>query len=150
MRSLKRQIAELREFIRKNVGDQEAVQELGRLRGVSETQAAVLLGLVGQASFSHRDQLVAYVGLDIMPRQSGLWQGRGKLSKRGNAYGRKVLYQIAWSLKTHNDTYREYYERLYRTDGKHYTTCLMAVARKFLRFFYAYYWKGSVVIPSAA
>lgn len=139
--SLDREILVLREYVRTTAPDQETVKDLGTIKGISEEQIAILLAALSDKSFSNRDQLVAFVGLDVMPRRSGQWRGKEKLSKRGNPYIRKVLYQMAWGLKQHNPEYQQYYARLYHEQKKHYTTCLMAVARKFLRFFYAYYWK---------
>jgi transposase len=104
--------------------------------GLSPDKAAVLYNALSGLSFHNRNQLVAYVGLDVRPRRSGQWQGREKLSKRGNPYLRKTLYHIAWGLYRHHPDYRAYYDRL-RADGKHYTTCLIAIARKFLRYYYA-------------
>ena len=116
----------------------------GAVKGISETQTSILLSALSEKEFTNRDQLVAFVGLDVKKRQSGSWQGKEKLSKRGNGYLRKILYQIAWGLKTHNQTFKDYYERLYKTEKKHYTTTLIAIARKFLRFLYAYYWEKTV------
>jgi transposase len=125
---------------------EEAFALAKHTKGVSTEQACILLASLQDKHFAHRDQLVAFVGLDVMSRKSGSWVGKQKLSKRGNAYLRKTLYRIAWGLKTHNDTHKKYYEKL-RARGHHYTTCLMAVARKFLRYLYAYYYKGSVSFP---
>jgi transposase len=66
--------------------------------GVSQVQVAALLIGLRNRQFAHRDQLVALVGLDVRVRQSGSWQGRQVLSKRGNGYLRKVLFQIGWGL----------------------------------------------------
>lgn len=108
--------------------------------GLSHEKMATLLAMLGDKEFKTRDQLVAFVGLDIMPRQSGTWRGKGKLSKRGNPYVRKLLYQVAWGLKQNNPVYQAEYERL-RANGKNYTTTLLALSRKFLKFLFAYYWK---------
>ena len=112
--------------------------------GLSPRRVAVVFAVLGDREFTNRDQLTAFVGLDVAPRQSGMWRGRGKLSKRGNAYVRKVLYQMAWGLKQHNMTYRAIYDRL-RAAGKNYKTTLIILARKFLRFLYAYYWKSGFI-----
>jgi transposase len=114
------------------------------MKGVSTTQTAILFSVLSEKHFNNRDQLVAFVGLDVKKRQSGSWQGKEKLSKRGNGYLRKILYQIAWGLKTHNQTFKNYYERVYKKEKKHYTTTLIAIARKFLRFLYAYYWQKTI------
>lgn len=141
--SLDDQITELKEQLR-IMAPSTAKQLADHISGVSETQAATLMAMLQGTSFSNRDQLVAFVGLDVRPRRSGQWRGREKLSKRGNPYIRKVLYQIAWGLRLNNPTYRKYYEKQ-RAAGKHYNTCMTAVARKFVRFFYAYHCqKGGV------
>lgn len=125
---------------------EEAVELAANVKGISTEQTSVLLASLKDKHFEHRDQLVAFVGLDVMSRKSGAWVGKQKLSKRGNAYLRKVLYQMAWGLKMHNEEFRAYYERL-RKKGHHYTTCIIAVARKFLRFLFAFYYKRSISYP---
>jgi transposase len=111
--------------------------------GVSQQQVAVLLVGLGDKTFSNRDQLVAFVGLDVKTRQSGKWLGRQCISKRGNGYLRKVLFQVGWGLMMHHPIYNEYYKAM-RARGKNHKTCIIATARKFLRFLFSFYWKRSV------
>lgn len=113
--------------------------------GLSRKKLAVIYALIGDKEFATHNQLTAFMGMDIAVRQSGKWLGRSKLSKRGNSYGRKVLYQIAWGLKTHNQIFRDYYNKS-REDKKHYNTILIAMARKFLRYYFAYCFKGTVTV----
>ena len=110
-------------------------------KGLSEEKLAVLLALIGDKTFENRNQLTAFVGLDIALRQSGVWRGKQKLSKRGNPYAKKILYQIAWGLKQHNQLYRTYFDRLRLENKKHYNAAMAATARKFLRFLFAYYFQ---------
>ncbi len=112
-----------------------------KTKGVSQEKISIVLSMLADKRFENRDQLVAFVGLDVMPRQSGTWRGKGKLSKRGNPYLRKVLYHIAWGLQKHNQVYKAEYDRL-RAAGKSYTQTLVILSRKFLRFLFAYYWKN--------
>lgn len=84
---------------------------------------------------------VAFVGLDIGIKQSGSWQGRSRLSKRGNAYLRKRLYQAAWGAKQNNAEFKAYYEQL-REQGRPYVECLLILARKILRIAYNLSQKG--------
>jgi transposase len=114
------------------------------MRGISLEQASVLMIALRDKTFVDRDQLVAFVGLDVRVRQSGKWIGRQVLSKRGNGYLRKILFQVGWSLYMNNDEYRAAYMRM-RARGKNYKTCIIALARKFLRFLFAFYWKKTVV-----
>lgn len=147
LQTIDAQIAELKKQIQKQAPP-SAKQLAEKMSGVSENLIAILMSGLSGASFSNRDQLVAFVGLDVRARQSGSWQGKEHLSKRGNPYLRKILYQIAWGLKQNNPRYQQYYHRLYREEEKHYNTAMMAVARKFLRFFYAYHFKQSIPLST--
>jgi len=105
-------------------------------KGISRAELGILHALLAGHEFSSKDKLVAFFGLDVRKRQSGSWQGREHLSKRGNPYGRKILYQIAWGLMMHNPKYKQYYHSL-RNRNKPYLTAMAAISRKFLRNFYA-------------
>ena len=129
---LRRKICEL--------APKEAKELSDNTHGLGYEKMAMLLAMLGDKEFTSRDQLVAFVGLDVMPRQSGTWRGRGRLSKRGNPYVRKMLFQVAWGLKQNNPLYQTAYKKL-RAKGTNYVTTLIILARKFLRFLYAYYWK---------
>jgi len=74
--------------------------------------------------------------------------GRQVISKRGSPYLRKVLFQIGWGLMMHNEEYQRAY-RAMRARGKKYKTCVIAMARKFLRFLFAFYWKKTIVLQSS-
>jgi Transposase IS116/IS110/IS902 family len=91
---------------------------------------------------------VAFVGLDVRTRQSGQWTGRQVISKRGNGYLRKILFQIGWGLMINNEEYQRAYQAM-RARGKNYKTCIIALARKFLRFLFAFYWKKTIVLETS-
>jgi transposase len=128
---------------------QEARVLAAAMPGISHEQVAILLVALGDKTFENRDQLVAFVGLDVRLRQSGTWQGRQVLSKRGNGYLRKVLFQIGWGLMMHHEEYQRAYQAM-RARGKKYKTCVIAMARKFLRLLFAFYWKKTVVLQASA
>lgn len=109
-------------------------------KGLSSEKLAVIYTLLSGKHFDNCDQLVAFFGLDVAPRKSGKWVGQSKLSKRGNPYARKILYQIAWGLKMHNEIFKESYNK-YRKENYHYNAILMILARKFLRYYFSYNFK---------
>jgi hypothetical protein len=127
----------------------EAHELAAHVAGLSLPQAAALFVGIGDKTFENRDQLVAFVGLDVKTRQSGKWVGKQILSKRGNGYLRKILFQLGWSLTMNNERYHEYYQRM-KARGKPGKTCIIAVARKFLRFLFAYFWKKSIDLSHAS
>ena len=111
----------------------ELADELVKVPGVSRSAISIVLSMVGNRKFTSRDQLVAFCGIDLSIRESGTSvHGKRHLSKRGDPFLRKKLFQIAWALKMHNPEYQRYYEKK-REEGHHYFTCLIAIARKFLR-----------------
>lgn len=136
--ALKRQIEALNTELVAQSGERARALS-GQLKGLTDRKMAVIDTHLAGRAFGSRDALVAFCGLDVRARRSGQWRGKEHLSKRGNAYLRKTLYHIAWGLSRYHPVYREYYQRL-RENKKHYTACIMAVARKFLRFLYAWYW----------
>ena len=123
----------------------EVKQQADRTDGLSREKLAVIHALLAGKYFETCDQLVAFFGLDIAVRKSGKWSGQAKLSKRGNSYARKILYQIAWGLKTHNEIFKPCYAK-YRKEKIHYNAILMILARKFLRYYFSNNFKGSTII----
>jgi transposase len=115
-----------------------SAQKLSATPGVSARAAALLMSHLEGRSFGHRDQLVAFFGLDVRVIQSGTFRGRGKLSKRGDSYMRKILHQIAWGLKMYDPFYKKLFTD-YRAARRPYKECLTIIARKFLRHVYAQY-----------
>lgn len=111
-------------------------QQAKEIKGVSYEKLAIIYALTNGKHFDNHDQLVAFFGLDVSVRKSGHWVGKAKLSKRGNSYARKTLYQMAWGLKMHNEIFKACYEK-YREANYHYTTILMILARKFLRLYFS-------------
>lgn len=81
-------------------------------------------------------QWIAFLGIDIPPRESGNWRGRSKLSKRGSPYIRKRLFSAAWGAAMNNAEFKEYYQQL-KAAGKHHNTALIIIARKLLNIIYA-------------
>ena len=94
---------------------------------------AVLRAELGDVQrFSRTDEVIAYGGMDIEIKESGLWKGKAKLSKRGSGLVRRVLYMAALRC-IHRDgsAFGVYYQRLVER-GLKKGSALMAVMRKML------------------
>ena len=76
-------------------------------------------------------QWVAFAGLDPRPKESGMYKGQRKISKRGNKYLRKALYFPAITAATHQPSVRRYYLHLTNA-GKKKMVAVIAVMRKLL------------------
>src|SRR5258708_20154405 len=78
------------------------------------------------------DQVIAYAGLDVEIKESGLWKGQAKLSKRGSGLLRQTLYLAALrSIHLEGSAFGAYYRRLVER-GLKKGSALMAVMRKML------------------
>ena len=132
-------IQEAMEILKKMISKQASplAKELAKISGISLFQATTLCLATENRVFETRDQLIAFFGLDVRQRQSGMWRGTQRLSKRGNPYLRKILFQLGWSLCMNNPEYKEYYNHQYKEKDKHYYTAIIATARKFLRYYFA-------------
>lgn len=151
MTHLKKSISELEKQIEETkmslskIMPERIKQQAIETKGLSLEKLAIIHTLLDGKHFDNRNQLVAFFGLDIAVRKSGKWVGKAKISKRGNAYARKILYQIAWGLKTHNEIFKISYAN-HRKENYHYNAIMMILARKFLRFYFSYNLQGTTNI----
>ena len=100
--------------------------------GISPYMASLILQFFDTDYNKPAKQWIAYAGMDVSVKQSGTWRGRGKLSKRGNAYLRKRLFCAAWGATMHNDEFRKYYDEL-KEKGRRHVEALMIIARRLVR-----------------
>lgn len=134
LKQLRKQMEkELEGLLVENIAEHERFMRLRKLPGYSD----VVSGLVGQLDRQVKgpESWVAYVGVDISVRESGTWKGRGKLTKRGNAYLRKRLYQAAWGACMNYDYVRAYYDEL-KAKGRNHVEANCIISRKLLRIAY--------------
>lgn len=86
-------------------------------------------------------QVVSYAGLDIQHNQSGIREGKTRISKKGNSYIRNALYMPALSASQHNKALNLFYNQLKeRKPAK--KIAVTAVARKLLILIYVL-WKNN-------
>lgn len=114
----------------RQIGDPQIAQAFTHLPGITADCAHMLASMLDPAAARHG--WVAYVGLDVSVIQSGKFEGRGKLTKRGMPYLRKRLYQAAWGAAMNTTAGRRYYDAL-RQGGRQHKEALVIIARKLLR-----------------
>ena len=131
LENVQKHVRDLDEQIAGLLKTDEAAQKLEGVPGFGPHLAAVLRAELGDVSrFKTSDQVVAYVGLDLTVRQSGKWRGHTKISKRGSAHVRQVLYMAAMStIASPHSAFRTYYQRL-KGRGLTGRAALVAVMRK--------------------
>jgi len=135
MELIKKQIKEIKDSLIEDCSDNKLFKRLSKINGVSDKSAACICTVIEGKEFRSKRALVGYAGLDISKKESGNYRGKGKITKRGNSYLRKVLFQTSWGLIMHNERFRAYYDRK-RGEGRHYFEVLNMLSRKVLHIIY--------------
>jgi transposase len=135
--------------IEKLVTSDEALKErydkVMEIKGVSTITIATLIAETNCFEmFSSQSQLVSYAGYDVVDNQSGKHQGKTKISKKGNAHIRRILYMPAFNVVKYEESqFANLYERVFaRTKLK--MKGYVAVQRKLLCLIYTL-WKNNSV-----
>ncbi|HHT9130839.1 MAG TPA: IS110 family transposase [Candidatus Brocadiaceae bacterium] len=104
------------EIIRLTKEDKEfslRVKNIETIKGLRLlTIVTVLCETNGFAQFNNIRQVVSYAGLDIAERQSGLFKGKTRISKKGNARIRECMYMPALSATSYNEPIKALYQRI--------------------------------------
>jgi len=104
------------EIIRLTKEDKEfslRVKNIETIKGLRLlTIVTVLCETNGFSQFNNIRQVVSYAGLDIAERQSGLFKGKTRISKKGNARIRECMYMPALSATSYNEPIKALYQRV--------------------------------------
>ena len=121
------------------------VSRLRTISGVGPLVASLLCALFKRFAFRHADALIAYLGLDPRPDESGQHRGRRRLSKRGHPEWRRLLIAAAMSA-ARTKAWRDYVTRQ-RAKALPATAVHVILARKMLRTAFAMFKNGQDFIP---
>jgi transposase len=122
---------------------------LDAIPGVGPVTAAALAACLLDKQFTHPDQFVAYVGLDIRVNQSGRRRGQFGLSKHGDAELRRLLFLAAMAAgnSARDATFATRYQRE-QAKGLTKTAALNAVARKLAKVAWSIVTHGTTYDPA--
>ncbi len=110
---------------------------------ISDKNLARLLAETGPVGdFEDWRKLLRYGGLNIRQRQSGMYKGSDRITKRGAPLLRKVLSQIVLPLVRKKCLYGEYYYRKKEIEKMAGTKAMTVMMRNFLKKFYGWYKSG--------
>lgn len=112
--------------------------------GIGDLLAAYFVAEIGDITrFENEKKLTAYCGLDPTIKESGKSVNyKGPISKSGNKYIRKYLYQAIMTilrsdgLKKTDSEITTYYKKKRNDDKKHHYVAVIACSTKLLRKFY--------------
>lgn len=105
--------------------------------GVGPLSAAALVCALERGEFATSDSLVAFAGLDPQPSESGASRGRRRLSHKGDAELRTVLFMAA-RAGARTAEWRTYYEAQL-DKGLSKTAATVILSRKILRACWSVY-----------
>jgi transposase len=146
--TLTEEIQNLDATIEERAGSLKETQLLMTIPGVSYYTALTIYAELGEISRFDRDkEVVSYVGLNPVIRESGDSRIEGSISKRGSNRVRWLLVQAAHcAVHTCNDEYlSRFYERL--ASRKNSQKAIVATARKMLVSMYHMLDRGEVYDP---
>ena len=109
----------------------EAQQRLQTIAGVGPVVGMALTNTLERVPFRNADAFVAFTGFDPRANDSGNKIGRRRLSKRGPAELRRLLFNAAMAAAK-SKAWKPIYEH-YRTQGWSTTAALVIIARKIAR-----------------
>ena len=109
------------------------------IKGLGDISAIALLHLFLSYPESNRQQITALCGLDPIEISSGTSvQKRSRISKKGNAVYRSILFMPVLSSIVHNPYIKAFYDRL-KDNGKQSTLAQIAVMRKLVLIAHSLY-----------
>lgn len=99
--------------------------------GIGQLNSAALVAAYHRGAFANSDAYVAFLGIDIRVRESGKYRGKRKLTKRGEAELRRLLYCAAQGARSYQ-SFEDYYQRQLRK-GLSKTAAKVILGRKLAR-----------------
>lgn len=94
----------------KTLGWQAEYRFCRSIPGIGPLNAAALVCSYYRGAFSGSDAFVAYIGLDVRIRESGKYKGKRKLTKRGEAEVRRLLFCASQAARNYW-VFGAYYQR---------------------------------------
>ena len=119
---------------------------LDAIPGFGLVTSAYILSILADKTFRSSDRFVAFLGMDLVVKESGKYRGRRRLSKRGDPEARRLLYLAGQAACRRDGPFEVMYRRhLDRKLPK--TAATVAVARKLARVAWSIYTKGREYAP---
>jgi transposase len=124
----------------------EAAERISTIPGFGTLSSTCLGHSFTRLPYGNSDAVVASTGLDPRPEDSGQKHGRRRLSKRGPAEHRRILFNCARSA-SRTKVWQPYYQAQI-AKGLSTTAATVILARKMLRIAFAVYKHGQAFNPS--
>jgi len=131
---------ELKTMVREDQYLSGKVEKVVSIPGVGFLSAiSIIAETNGFILIKNGKQLASYAGLDVVHNNSGIKNGKPRISKRGNKYIRQAMYMPALSASRHVAQLQQFYKRV-NDKNKCKKIGLIGVSRKLLILIYTL-WK---------
>jgi transposase len=110
---------------------------LWSIKGIGENTAInFLIEMGGDVEmYKNNKKLIAASGLDPSTYQSGTYEGKSRISKRGNRHLLRVIWLMATKVIINNNLFRGYFYKR-RNEGLPYKMDVLATAHKLIRIMF--------------
>lgn len=108
------------------LGWQDDYRRCLSIPGIGPLNAIALVTVFHRGAFSGQDAFVAYLGLDVRIKESGHFKGKRKLTKKGPAEIRRLLYCAAKPARSHERFDRYHQRQLEKGLSKIAANCILA------------------------
>ena len=137
---LTKQLEELENKIIEKLKEVPGAKEMQSIKGVGAMTVAGFISETGDLNnYTHPKQIQKLAGLSLMEHSSGKHKGKTKISKRGRARLRALLYRVVLPLVAKNNEFRKLH-RYYTTRAKNplkKKQSLIALCCKLIRVLFA-------------
>lgn len=139
----------IQEKVKLNPDLYERVQKITTIKGVGfQTAITIICETNGFKLFTSSKQLVSYAGLDVVMNQSGIHEGKTRISKKGNAQIRHALFFPALSAIRHGDKLQNLHKRVTERNPNARMKGVVACMRKMLILIYTLWKKNEEYDPN--
>ena len=116
----------------------EDINILTSIKGIGDKSAVnFLIEMGGDINqYDGSGKIIAMAGLDPAVYQSGKYEGKGRITKRGNRHLRRIIWMMATRVIHYSDIFKVYYLKR-RKEGLPYKMAVLATAHKLIRVIYA-------------
>jgi len=134
LKTIKEQISALEETIAQTT--EKLKSPIFTIPGIGKTTGAAILGEIGDITkFSSAVKLIAFAGLDPKLKESGTYQGKTSISKRGSKYLRSAIWYSAMVACRVEPSFKQKYQER-RDRGKSHRYAVTAAANKLTKIIY--------------
>lgn len=129
----------------RRVGWADDIKRCEGIEGVGPLVSAALNMAYHRGHFKNSDAFIAFIGMDVRPRDSGIKKGKRHLTKKGDPEIRRLLFLAAMKAKA-KPAWQGYYQRCLER-GLKPIQALNALARKIARVAFALIRNKSTYVP---